>query len=521
VALRQFARLEVLKDELGSLLFHAVVGASRLPLTSVEAPLPAFSLGQLAYCYRSTADAGPPVATAITFLQGAFAENLGGLEKTKLLETLVRAGPAEEVKELAESFIAIWRHHGHEIRELPSLFRRVFNEVALSPYTDFVDKSLAFWRALLDGGHIDVEEYVDFLSYLLRQLGRHLTAYDLITFHHRGANYPDALLLDAVLRTYLDAMECHVDLFAPGTGDPPEQEKRKRLRRRALRQGWLLRRRCEGLPVPAAPTSPGENARILPPPYERVPEEQILKPETRPRRLYADDPWREPPGAQSRMLLHQSLLDLQHPDELRELGTAIFLDRPLGAAKAPGEPDRTPLLATEGFSRSIAEDRLRYLADDLGLLPRPELRAVLREKLREAPTGQQLPPGPRHGSSRPGSVSLEDARQVADDFVFVRTLPQGVRDFLSLFDFAPLTRQTALDYLDPSRRLLIFREGPEPRITLYDAAGQLRLQLQADLSEGYRVRAGMEYPAAGLRIVRVWGPSGTLPTALTIPARPV
>jgi hypothetical protein len=37
-----------LHDELACQMFQAVVGTSRLPLTSVETPLPAFALGQLA-----------------------------------------------------------------------------------------------------------------------------------------------------------------------------------------------------------------------------------------------------------------------------------------------------------------------------------------------------------------------------------------------------------------------------------------------------------------------------------------
>ena len=49
--------------------------------------------------------------------------------------------------------------------------------------------------------------------WLLRQLGRHLTAYDLVTFHHRGANYPDALLLDDLLRRYLLRIERTPELF--------------------------------------------------------------------------------------------------------------------------------------------------------------------------------------------------------------------------------------------------------------------------------------------------------------------
>src|SRR5581483_1487988 len=119
-----------------------------------------------------------------------------------------------------------------------------------------------------------------------RQGARHLTAYDLVTFHHRGANYPDALLLDAVLRRLPGLIEARPQLFLPAADDPAEGQTRKRLRRRALRQGWLLWHTYRGLPVPEVPTSPGENARVLPSPYPHVDEEQILQPGRRPRRLY-------------------------------------------------------------------------------------------------------------------------------------------------------------------------------------------------------------------------------------------
>src|SRR5262249_52759719 len=53
IHLAQFSERIQLHDELVCLLFHALVGVSRLPLTSVEAPLPAFSLGEMAYFYRA------------------------------------------------------------------------------------------------------------------------------------------------------------------------------------------------------------------------------------------------------------------------------------------------------------------------------------------------------------------------------------------------------------------------------------------------------------------------------------
>src|SRR5262249_36741605 len=110
------------------------------------------------------------------------------------------------------------------------------------------------------------------LGYMLRHLARHLNAFDLVRFHNRGANFPDALMLDAVLRAYIGLLR----------GDEVQ------MHRRALRSGWLARRRCEGLPIPERPTSPGDNLRGLP--FAAVPDVQITDPSTRTRRLFADDP---------------------------------------------------------------------------------------------------------------------------------------------------------------------------------------------------------------------------------------
>src|SRR4051794_23660577 len=58
IELGRFTDVSDLHDELICRLFHAVVGSGRLPLTSVEAPLPAFSFGELFYSYRPGAPAG-------------------------------------------------------------------------------------------------------------------------------------------------------------------------------------------------------------------------------------------------------------------------------------------------------------------------------------------------------------------------------------------------------------------------------------------------------------------------------
>ena len=307
---------------------------------------------------------------------------------------------------------------GHDLPPLLPLLRTLFNEVSLSPYTDLVDKSLSLVDERERQGHATPAEAVDFLGGLIRQLGRHLTAYDLITFHHRGANYPDALLLDAALKRLLGRIEKHPELFLGG-------EDRQRLRRRALRQGWLLRRFYEGHAVPDAPASSGENMRVLPPPHVHVSEEQILHPARRTRRLFADDPLTNHLGPRGAEALRQSVADLRHPEELLELGMALFLDRPLGTGKAPGEPDQTLLLSHLAFSRSLARQRLKLLA---GAAEYEGFLTAMAEGLRGVPVSAVA------GRPRPGAVSAADARQVADDFLFLRTTAPTAAAFCEQYD---------------------------------------------------------------------------------------
>lgn len=505
--LAQFRNREEFRDELMGRLFQAVVGTSRLPLTSVEAPLPAFSLGELAYCYRADAagqaEAVGPMRSFRDLLEKAWKPDVSWLEKVKLVETLLRATPREELPEAAALFLKQWPIDPPATATLPRLFRDLFNAVALSPYTDFVDKTLTFLGLLVDQGGITVEEHVDFLGYLLRQLARHLTAYDLVTFHHQGANYPDILLLDAVLRVCLTQMEERPGLWLPADGSSDDAA--ARLRRRALRMGFLLRRRYEDHAVPDVPTSPGENARALPAPHVRVPDEQIRDPATRTRRLFANDPLDAHLGTQARAILRQSVQDLGHAAELRELGLAIFLDRPLGVFHRPGEPDQTPLLSYEAFSRSVAQRRLRALAD-WGLLAPAELTAY-QEILRALRVDGVPPPLPA-GRPRPGTVCLADAYKVADDFVVARTTASSLRDFLGLFDFTQLARRFPLDFLTSGRPALVMRAGPEPAneggLVISDEKRRRRVELQVEGRAGYASRAGVEFPVGGLRVVRVW-----------------
>jgi hypothetical protein len=491
IRLEDFADADELRDELICLLFHAVVGAGRLPLTSVEAPLPAFSFGELLYCYRDVATAGP-MRTGRDLTPLVADPRLNRLERVKALETLLHAAPPDAMREIASDLAA----HG-VAAESPGLLRTLFNEASLSPCTDLVDKTLAFLEVLPE------DEAVDFLGWLLRTQGRHLTAYDLVVFHHRGANYPDALLLDAVLKAYLARIEGTPALFLSETADDASVQRQKRLRRRALRQGWLVRRRYEGWPVPDLPTSPGENARVLPPSHPRVPEEQILQPAKRTRRLYDGDPLTDHVGPHAKAALRQSVADLERDEELCELGTAIFLDRPFGDAKAPTEPDGTLLLASEALGRSIAEERLRALAREPGLLTEAEFTERLR-RLREGAGVVGLPLDAVGGSSRPGVVSLADARRAAPDFVFLRTMPGSVRALLERFDFGPLAERFDLHRLLGGERVLVAGDATGSGILVYDASMRPRLDLRVRAEDGFVRRAGREYPAGGLTAVCVW-----------------
>jgi hypothetical protein len=497
IELVRFKSAEEFRDELIALLFIAVVGSSRLPLTSVEAPLPGFTLGELLYCYQSSADQQ-------TVNHALCSRDVSWRERVKLLEFALRRSSSEhDLVILAETIAG---------EDLDALLKGLFNEVSLSPYSHFVTNTIRFVMTLHDSGFLLDAGVVDFFAHLLRQMGRHLTAYDLIAFHHAGANYPDALLLDEVLAVYLQWIECNPSLFiGPESG---EYATARRLRRRALRSAWLIRQRYRGHPVPDEPTSPGENLRILPTPFKRVPDEQITQPHRRTKKLFTEDGPGGPLSPTARTVLRQSVLDLAHPTELRELGMALFLDRPLGMFKAPGEPDLTPLLSYVAFSRTLAGQRLAQLGRELDLLSKVELASF-----QQALSGMEikgLPARETRTVTRPGVVSLTDALKVADDFIILETTSAARQALLRLFDFGPFA------HLLKTRSIVIGSRGDqgtsEIRLTVTES-GTLRqcLELSATLSRCYDCRAGVEYPCNGL-VVR-WAVQPSLADFVIFPRK--
>jgi hypothetical protein len=456
-----------LRDELAGHALQAIVGTSRLPLTSVESPLPQFSLGQIGYLFSSE-----PGAEARLRLERLKDPQLTPFERARLLEFALRAADDDDVPSFAESLLAVHADHGYWLE----LLAEMFNGVSLSPYTGLVTRTLALLRRLT---RTEQSARVDFLARLVRLIDRHLTAYDLVKFHHRGANYPDALLLAELWRELADLYQRSPELFGFSSADG-----RVRRRRRALRHGILLQLEYAGHPVPDFPTSIGENARVMPHPFGRLPEEQIHAPQRRTRRLF-DDP----------LPRHQTIWDLfddlDDPLELRELGIALFLNRPFGIGKLPGEPDRTPMFSHLLFSRSVALRRLFALSRTENV-PMAASRVDAWIKSLESLPMDGRPLSDAGPPPRPGVVSLHDALLTADDWLLLRTTKSSLATLEAAFDWAPLI-------LAPAREFRLLEPSTEELIA-YAADGAEVFRLSPDLSQGYVSRGGVELPAAGLEV---------------------
>jgi hypothetical protein len=498
-------------------IFLGVIGTSRLPITSLESPLPGFSLGQLGYVPSRVAPGGPPLSSLPELLEQGLTAGLPLVERAKLLELVLRAAKPSDVPALAETYLERWQAVGPGLDEIPHLVRTMFNYLALSPYTGFVENLAVMLTHLAKQGALGPPVVIDILSYMLRHTVRHLTAFDLVTFHNAGANYPDALMLDTLLRVYCELLEQHRELFEDRSREDERPGHTKRRRRRALRQAWFIRKQYEGLPVPDWPTSPGENLRVLPEPFVQLPDEQIRQPGRRRTMLFVSEPADRLLNQGSQDVLEQSIEDLQTPEELRELGMAVYLDRPLGVFKQPGEVDRTPLLSYEAWSASIAERRLKQFLG-WGLIPSERQYHIFLKRLHLAMPTRGYSNTELGGPERPGVVALEDARKAATDFRFLRTTRQSLTDFLRGYDFEPLhSREPELvHWLFSARHILLIRTGGIqaaqaglPFLTVFDQAlePRLRLGLGQDPTSPvcYLEADGIEYLEQGMRVLGPWG----------------
>jgi hypothetical protein len=485
IAVDDSADAEAIRRRLSHALFLGVIGVSRLPITSLESPLPGFSLGRFGYLPRVSVEAARPARTAEELLERGLTDDAMPLERVKVVELALRAAEFAAIPALAKSLLTRWSEIGENLATLPDLLCLLLGNVALSPYTSFADNFVALLHALAAECHLGPAPVIDVISFGLRHLVRHLTAFDLVTFHNRGANYPDALFLDVLLRAYGELIDGHPELFQPATSDDRRLESppTMRVRRRALRQAWWVRKQYEGHPVPDAPTSPGENQRVLPAEFARVPDEQLQQFALRERRLFSDAPTETLLNEAASSALRQALADLTQDAELRELGLATFLDRPLGISKQPGEVDRTPLLSYTAFSRQIAHERLDRWRQ-WGWLD-GERHAAWRQRL-ELLEVKGVSVAELSGPERPGVVALEDARRAAADFVFTATTRQSLDLLLACYDLSPLESvdRELVAWLRTSRQVLLIRTPgigqeawPTQLLTAYDEKLQPRLRL--------------------------------------------
>jgi hypothetical protein len=400
-----------------------------------------------------------------------------------------------------------------ESREAPqarftSLFRELFNQVALSPHTQFTAHLTLVLTAIAERpGYVDA--VLDTYSYMLRHLCRHLTAFDLRVFHNFGANYPDALFLDQLLKAYLALLSQNTSRILPCDEDSADVALRKRIRRRAVRQAVLVRTHYEGHLVPDAPTSMGENLRVLPPSFPRVSEAQITQPRARRKRLFEGDPTAALLDAAARDALSASMTDLDQVRELVELGTATFLARPLGANKLPGAVDRTPLVGYEALSRTIARRRLDALlsAGWFDGARHSDLVEHLNAISHDGVLANSLPL-----VERPGVVSLADAVKAAPDFVLIRSSASALRDLLNQYDLGPLAAIAAgtAEWVASSQDKLLVPGGPDEAgaatLRLLDLEGRCRVELSLPpATQPYQTFVEVELPAR-LRVARICEP---------------
>jgi hypothetical protein len=250
---------------------------------------------------------------------------------------------------------------------------------------------------------------------------------------------------------------------------------------------------------------------VLPPPHVRVPETQIHDLHARTKRLFEGDTLNQHIGRWATEVLRQSLQDLHHPEEMSELGMAIFLDRPLGGGKAPLEHDGTRLLSYVAFSRSIAEDRLNYLRDTAGMIETDadgrKLVAIL-----SGLNVQGVPVEDIATFARPALVSLTDALKAAQDFVLLHTTRQTQTQFLGACNLGSLLARFPSATLGFNEPMLILRttprDSPREMLTCYDSRLRRRLELDFDPAKGYVTWRGLEYPVDLLHVLRVWVDGG-------------
>ncbi|MCG8584607.1 MAG: hypothetical protein MI757_07845, partial [Pirellulales bacterium] len=224
--------------ELAVYVRAALAGTSRLAITSLENPLPDFALGHVAYVAAAEAIGDTPLDDPRLLVASMPTGPQDSAVAAGMLETALRAAEPAMIPDIANTLAQLLAEHANSPAVFTRILRTLFNQVSLSPYTRLTDNLVELVSRVAKSKVIGVEASVDSISYTLRHLVRHLTAFNLTTFHNQGANYPDALFLDRLLGAYIEIILQEPALF---------RGRESRLRRRALRQAYLVRRSLEGV----------------------------------------------------------------------------------------------------------------------------------------------------------------------------------------------------------------------------------------------------------------------------------
>jgi hypothetical protein len=248
---------------------------------------------------------------------------------------------------------------------------------------------------------------------------------------------------------------------------------------------------------------------VLPEPFVRVPQEQIVEAGRRRRTLFENEATGDLLRGHAARVWAKSLERLADVRELRELGMAVVLDRPLGIRKQPGEADRTPLVSYAAFSRHIARARLAELMAAGWIDPRrhSELAFALDRLLVPGVPVKALIP-----SERPGVVSIADALKAGPDFVLLRTTRSSLDALLGQFDLGELEQTTpaTAQWLASERNVLLVQRraspGDLPTLVALDR-GEPRLELGFPECAQYSQQRGSELPTR-LEVLSIREPVG-------------
>ncbi len=250
--------------------------------------------------------------------------------------------------------------------------------------------------------------------------------------------------------------------------------------------------------MPDAPTSPGENRRVLPASHPVVPEEQFTHPSRRKRRLFeeSDMDWEN-----YRPILDVALAELSSPEFLLELGTALYLDRSLGANRPPATLDLTPLLSYRLFSRSLAQSRLRHIARlEPWLASRSDWLTTLQALEQIQVPGIPVPPPVGAGRN----VRLQDCWRSADDFVILGATPETVRQLRRYFRWE-CCPQPLRDWQEHGLLPVPMggnTPGKQAKLVFFDENQRVVAECEVLDSEGFLRRGALELPQPGLATVQ-------------------